>query len=266
MVLMVGVNFFFAYIAASRLIVGLTVFFLIFLGVMELIRTLKFLTKQKIVSIAILLGLIIVLVLSNDWFFGPKYHENWKYRLNSVEIIDTTDQRNRFVKIDEVFSLKQQCLIAKALDSQEARNPLKSIDLRLNLLYVGLDFIKNKPVTGIGPGQFRNTLQNSKDKYQVGSLSNPHNYVIEVISQYGLVGWAYFILLATIYFYIFRCFILLKKTPIFFFLIWMHVMMVLWLVPSSFLYLEINWIYVPFLILVFEQLNETKNAVKQDVL
>ncbi len=66
-----------------------------------------------------------------------------------------------------------------------------SIGVRVDLWMQALAQIERHPALGIGPGQ--SALYLSAEHYQAGTIVNPHNPVLEILLEYGLVGgllWA----------------------------------------------------------------------------
>lgn len=71
----------------------------------------------------------------------------------------------------------------------------KSIAVRKNLMKNGLEFFKNSYGLGIGAGNFESYHSNSKIKYNTNGIINSHNWLVQILSQYGILisillsGW-----------------------------------------------------------------------------
>jgi len=119
---------------------------------------------------------------------------------------------------------------------------LSSTTVRKNLIYNGFDIIKSHPILGIGPGQFRVLHKDGRVKHNTESVVNPHNYIIELIAQYGVFGWLYFSFLGVLFFIQIK--ICAKTKENYWILSLIPVFLFYSLSPSSFLVLDINWIFI----------------------
>ncbi len=64
-----------------------------------------------------------------------------------------------------------------------------SVESRVNLVWNGMDFAWQSRGVGIGAGGFEVAMQSGENRFPVGpGVVNPHNFWIEMLSQYGLVG------------------------------------------------------------------------------
>lgn len=165
-------------------------------------------------------GLILsaIVYVKSDPFYGPKY----------VEGNYTTDG------IYEVFSLPD--------------TSTNSMDVRTNLFKNGREMIAEQPLTGIGAGQFRYRHATKRVGNETGTVQGPHNYIIEVMSQYGIIGGLLFIFLFVAFAGTFSRFWSAKKNYYHLLLLFL-IFPILGLTPSSFLYMDINWIFISFLII-----------------
>lgn len=119
--------------------------------------------------------------------------------------------------------------------------------VRKNLFFNGVDFIKEKPVLGIGPGQFRYRHKEHLIKNETGTIVGPHNYLVEVVTQYGIMGWCYLFMLGYLFFsQVKNC--IRNREGIWKVVVW-PMLALMMLMPSSFLYMDINWFIVPVLAL-----------------
>jgi len=75
-----------------------------------------------------------------------------------------------------------------------------SASIRLNLLKDGMVFLRQSWGAGIGPANFEHLMLTGQGPYPTEGYVNPHNFWLEVASQYGLlvfVGFAGWMLFAT---------------------------------------------------------------------
>lgn len=125
---------------------------------------------------------------------------------------------------------------------------MSSDDVRKGLINNGIEFIKEQPVLGIGPGEFRQRHATGKVVHAAGTVVGPHNFPIELISQYGLIGWMCgFIWLALLVF-IWKQF--RRKQVNIWTVLLIPAMAVCSLMPSGFLYLDIHWMIIPVILLM----------------
>jgi hypothetical protein len=119
--------------------------------------------------------------------------------------------------------------------------------LRKNLIINGIDFIKSAPVLGIGPGGYAQKCKKKQNKYFVNTHTSPHNFPIEIISQFGLFGWLYFSFLIFIFVSFFQIRTTISSAENIALVFLMVSLPFLWMMPSSYLYLSINWLLLPIL-------------------
>ena len=154
----------------------------------------KSLKKHLFVTVSFLC--LMVTFFSNEIFLGPKYENSKNYRINELSVINKTENGSYEVsKVKEKLSQKEQNKLINDLDSINKNNPKKSFNIRKNLILNGLDFIKEKPFIGLGPGGYEQRCLLNKNNYFVASQVSPHNLPIEIISKYGCFGWFYFLFL-----------------------------------------------------------------------
>jgi hypothetical protein len=202
---------------------------------------------------------LIITVVSNPIFLGPKYKNGAKYRLNGISIIEEKNNQLKVLTAKESLSISKQKKVIQYLDSVNTKSPDGSSNLRKNLILNGIDFIKSAPVFGIGPGGFAFKLKHNKQKYYVHTHTSPHNFPIEIISQFGVFGWFYFCALLYI---LFRLTLLRKKLKrnykIALSFLFLSIPL-LWMMPSSYLYLNIHWLFLPLLVIQLNIIKENSN-------
>ena len=123
-----------------------------------------------------------------------------------------------------------------------------SVEIRQNLILNGMEYIKEEPLTGIGAGQFRYRHRIGQKAYDTSTVTNPHNFFIEIVSQYGIFAWIFIGFLAVGFI----------KTILGVFHNWRenYTLLIIFflypiftLVPSAFLYQEINCLFTAVLII-----------------
>ena len=222
-VTLMTICFLFAFNASSRIAMWLI------LGILGLALIKGFWQKitatWRVWILPTVLGLIFftIALFSNPLFVGPKYTQH------------------NFLTTGEYVRLP------KSLPSEG----MSSDNIRMALLKNGLDFIKEQPILGIGPGEFRERHARNLVQHDAWTVHGPHNFPLELVSQYGIIGWIYG-------------------------LIWFALMVFLWgqfrkgrinvwalclipalafcsIMPSGFLYLDIHWLLVPVLLILILQ-------------
>jgi hypothetical protein len=116
----------------------------------------------------------------------------------------------------------------------------ESLKIRIKLFQNGIYLIKTHPIFGVGPGQFQELNKLKKVPNDIGENCSPHNYFIELISNYAILAFAFFIFI----------FILLSR--LFTYKIqnsyWLIVTFFLFslasVIPSAFTYHPINWFFM----------------------
>ena len=205
---------------------------------------------------AIALILLTITVFTNTLFFGPKYKNAANYRLNGVQIVNQKNGKMEVISAKEKLSNLEQNQVIKYLDSVNTKSPEGSINLRKNLILNGIDFIKLAPIFGLGPGGFALKIKRNEHKHFIHTHTSPHNFPIEIISQFGVFGWCYFGMLAFLFLKIMRLhkFISFNQKVAFIFIF--ASLPFLWMMPSAYLYLSIHWLFLPLLLIQLLQIQE----------
>ncbi len=204
--------------ADARLMLVTDIILLIWILIRTFIDYFDSLKSFRYWMIPLSLILMTIVYVKSEKFFGPKY----------VEGNYTTEG------IYEVFPLPD--------------TSVNSIDVRKNLLSNGMDMIAEQPLTGVGAGQFRYRHAEKLVNKDTGTVQGPHNFTVEVLSQYGIIGWLLFIFLFVAFAGTFSRFWSAKRN--YYHLLILFVIYPLFsLTPSSFLYMDINWIFLSFLII-----------------
>lgn len=216
----------------------------------------KLLTLRNIGWFGLIAALSGLLLVRNDIQKGPAYDwKNGQYVLNGIHVMVDNDTNFRLIRaLDTVPDARRQQLL-DAFYARDYSGPTSN-DLRKNLVLNGVDMIKSNLLLGVGPGQYRARSRSGEVPNDVGSLNSPHNYFIEVSSQYGLAGIFYFL-------FIFG----LGLRVLFLKINWLQklglgcvfaVYFLTSMIPSSFLYLDVNWLFLP-LLLAYTPLGGQKN-------
>jgi O-antigen ligase len=147
--------------------------------------------------------------------------------------------------------VEDQARVIDYLNLQIETAHLNSNEVRLNLLLNGIDFIKEEPLIGIGPGAFRMHHKEHKVSNPTETVIGAHNFPIEIVSQYGLFGWLYLLIVLSILIAFLLKYKKNKQNGMDWIIAFFIFLPLLWLLPSSFLYLDLNWMILPLLIILF---------------
>jgi hypothetical protein len=203
-----------------------------------------FYKKQLIINKNIVftgsLLLLIFLYFSTEKFYGPMFNNSINYRLNEIKFIKKDANNFEIYSISKNCTQSEQKIISAKLDSLEISDG--SIAIRKNLILNGLEFIKEKPIFGIGPGNYVKRHMDHDVRYKTSTVTSAHNFVIEIISQFGIFAWTYFGIFFILIVRTLKSTSHLNKKYIFLFYV---IVPVLWMMPSSYLYLDINWLLLP---------------------
>lgn len=245
--LFVVVLFMFSRYADSRFGNLISGILLLYIWVSKVIEFRKDVSLRKSVPYLIAVGLFVLSLCINPMFIGPEYKSAEHYRLNGIQVLQEDSSGISVHSAKEILTEEKQKDLIQYLDSVNTLNPENSNNLRLNLIKNGLEFIKESPVLGIGPGGFQKRHLDNEVKYPAFTQTSAHNFPIEIISQFGLLAWLYFGILAWMFIDFLRKRRQLFKEKNQWVIILFFVLPLLWLMPSAFLYQPINWILLPLL-------------------
>jgi len=193
--------------------------------------------------------LLLTTILTNSLFFGPKYGNSANYRLNGVQVVRNENGKTEVIAAKEILSIAEQNQVIKYLDSVNTKSPENSVNLRKNLILNGIDFIKSAPIFGLGSGGFTLKTKRNEHKHFIHTHTSPHNFPIEIVSQFGIFGWFYFGLITFILFQFYK----LRNTISTSLKIALITLIIslpfLWMMPSAYLYLNIHRLFLPLLLI-----------------
>lgn len=204
-------------------------------------------------------------VIFNPLFLGPKFKNSTDYRINSISLLKEENNHLKIVPAKNALDNTQQEKLTNYLDSVNSKSPEGSMNLRKNLILNGIDFIKSAPILGIGPGGFADKISSSKPNYFVHTHTSPHNFPIEIISQSGIFGWGYFVFLFYIIYNLFRLQKRISSNQKVSLIVLFISMPCIWMMPSSFIYLNIHWLFLPLLLVYLTMIQEKSisDVIKQ---
>jgi len=250
--------FLYSQLASARLgvITTLIIFSMyILLYVPYMYESIKKMRERKmefVFSIALLLMMVVVF-FSNEKYYGPIWAqtivENAGFdgensRVSTQFNLKLKENKNPI--LGDKYVLRLTDVHHYNLDSLD--DGYNSSKIRAGLIFNGYHLLKESMLFGVGPGQFRHKhLQKDVVFYTKTNIS-PHFWFVELISQFGLV-----IFIPFIGFLLWVFSVVYKKIKTNFFtcgliLIALLVYGITSLLPSSFLILDVNWVFLGILI------------------
>lgn len=226
-------GFLFATIASSRLAIIVLIGLFMLIGAKRAYAYVRAKGRVEYVAIACGIALFGILLATNPLFIGPKYTKS-NFTTDGVRI---------------------------ALPKSLPHEGLSSNEIRKGLLFNSIDFIKESPILGIGAGQFRERHTLGNVQHDTGTVTGAHNYPMELVTQYGIIGWLYFLVLAVLFGSLWSKF--RKGWVNIWTLLLLPVLLVCSLMPSGFLYLDIHWLVIPLVLLVTLSAEPPKQEVHE---
>ena len=254
--------FFISFICQARLgiLVSISIASVFFLYLLwEFISTAA-LSKKRIVvvcSSGLVLGILIVLFSKEKFYKIPDHqlrHSNEAVLVYSV-VKDSITNAEYVVKND-----RDSVLLSERDTTKEkvvhSRNNTNSENERLALLKNGIDFLVQSKFMGVGPGQYRELHETNKIKNFAHGNNSAHFWLLELFSQYGIfIFLGYVILLLWIFIASLKAIKTNLESTTYFAMALIGFVGASCL-PSGFLILDINWIFVAVLVVVAANLQK----------
>lgn len=175
---------------------------------------------------------------------------------NEVDVASGSEISHQQKLLNEYHEKVKKAYGSNAYDSL-------SVNVRKNLFLSGVDFASSSYLIGVGAGSFEAKMKKGENKYPTYGMPNPHNYFIEVFSQYGIL-----ITLIILSFFIFigwRVLLSLYNSIAFeeslFILLLISCYGLLSNANSSFLPLPLNWFMFSLIIILFDKFY-SKDGIK----
>ena len=222
-ILILAIELFFAHMALSRF----SILILITLMLYVLYVTYKecFNRKNRLIIVYSIISIILIFSV-RSLYLGPMLITYFAKKNDPVLLQQTSE------KIDKDSNL--------VVIKDTITPPLDSYNVRKNLMINGYKIAKSHPILGCGPGQFKYNLKKFGSKYPIDKNYSPHNYCIELISQYGIFGAILYLIPFALLVYLFL-FLKHRNTLFALSIVYYYIIS---LIPSSFLYLDINWVFI----------------------
>lgn len=187
--------------------------------------------------------IFIVVCITHTIFIGPKFQNAKHYRLNSILLLEKHGTTWNVDSARHVLNSEDQISVENYLDSINTRGGHTSTYLRQQLILKGIGFIREHYILGLGPGGFKNAiLQNPQ--ITTGQHISAHNFPIELISQFGILGSLYFVILVVLWYKIYRVLKYTDWSKVYFFSLIIS-MPIIWSMSSAYLYQFTHWLLLP---------------------
>lgn len=152
------------------------------------------------------------------------------------------------------------------LDSILKKKALNSNSVRKNLLLNGLDYLKKSNYMGLGAGGFQASNLLKLNKYPDNEVVGAHNFMIEILSQYGVIIFA--MLMSVFIWILFALFQAFKRRlwdEKHFLVLWLLITLVfMGNANSTFLSLPINWFLVVLVLVFANELMESRKDLNEN--
>tara|TARA_B110000908_G_C10262071_1_gene460108 strand:- start:3652 stop:4890 length:1239 start_codon:yes stop_codon:yes gene_type:complete len=239
-ILLMFTDLFISILTFSRFGMFLSVFLIFAYLVLLLPHFFFYLNKNKRLRIYVVVSILmmVILYIKTPKYYGPIWNKNAKIaeKIDGINTeINTENHLSKLEDFETVNTIKER----ESYDSKRVRKAL---------FFNGLEMLAESNYIGVGPGQFRGRHKNNEVIYYTKTNVSPHFWAIEILSQYGMIIFG--IYLFFIGWIIVKSFRVMKSH--FFYgsipLITLFIFAVCSLMPSSFLILDINWIFVAVMI------------------
>ena len=185
--------------------------------------------------------------------------------LNSASFEAVTGNRLKEGKVVPSYILERDVLIQNSPNQKV----LSSDEVRKNLFLNGIDLLRESNYFGGGAGSFKEMIYANKNRYPVGNVLNPHNFIIEICAQYGVFIFALLLGMILWPLAIITSDLFAKKWSNHhtFVIVLVIGMLFMGNANSNFLPLTINWIHLTLILIVSNELianrkrkNDSKNS------
>lgn len=207
-------------------------------------------SKKHCFALAIILGLAILTFASNPLYFGPIWEKSDKYIENSIMLVQTESPYNVVDHKSLDTCKNKQEIVTAFKNHRTTETSLGSDAVRSKLIKNGLYLFANSNGLGVGPGMYRYYHDQKQIPNNVVLQNGPHNWTIELVSQYGIIGILY-LLLFTYMTVVSILSIKKAKDSVILFLFSTLIFFIMSNSPSAFGLLDINWIFTGIILLFF---------------
>lgn len=214
----------------------------LFFGFMVIRKDFFVTYKIHVISLLSMILCLLIVAFQNPIFYGPIWKNGKDYLLNSVLVIKESKNKIQFHSSSELVEKYGKEKIIDLYYEYQSHGKAPSSFVRKNLVLNGMYLIKKHPIMGVGAGQYSWLSTHGKLPYSTGTVSSPHESVIEFTSQYGVPMLLVILLLtARTFLFILKS----QKNKLRFAFIWTFVVGISWVIaamPSAWLVLNCGWI------------------------
>ena len=205
-------------------------------------------SKFTLITVGFTLVFFLIVYVKNEKYYGPIWQNEIADKQSEMLEKKFKKKNNQFDDCcyGDFGAIKYDILNYVEKDSLDSL--FNSTQIRKGLILNGVDFFKESVIIGIGPGQYRYRHKTHDIEYYTKTNISPHFWLIELLSQFGLLIFVpYIVLLIWI---VVRAISMIKRElfTAASILICMIIFGLSSLLPSSFLILEINWIFIALIV------------------
>lgn len=213
-------------------------------------RSIKYYIIKHYIPILIILIFTLCAFMFNPLYFGPLWQKSDRYIENSILLVQT-DYPYKVIDNKSLDTCKNRDEIISAFKSYRSDVASKGSDaVRAKLIKNGLFLFTKSNGIGVGPGMYRYYHDIKQIPNNVALQNGPHNWAIELISQYGILGILYFLLFLYMT-VVSLCSLKKAKEAAILFLFSTLIFFIMSNSPSAFGLLDINWIFTGIILLFF---------------
>ncbi|MBK7128339.1 MAG: hypothetical protein IPH66_03105 [Crocinitomicaceae bacterium] len=225
-----------SYVSFARIGNQICLFIALCMAVFDIVNYLKKKNLNTRYPLIFMIAVGAIVFIPMEKYYGPI----WKFKETGKEL----DNMNEMISMSQI--------------SKQNKIEMNSNKIRVALIKNGLDYTLQSRLIGIGPGQFRYKERTNDKKYYTTTVEGPHFWFIEIVSQYGiLIFLGYLFFLWMIFFNAVKQ---VKKDAekSFYIILSLFVFCAISVMPSAFLILDINWIFILTLIILVSEYQSSK--------
>lgn len=216
--------------------------------------------KKYLWWFAVILFCLIFCFATKEIYKGPYWKDSEHYLIPSISSAKIEAGKLYFYSPDSLVKQFGEKEVIKAYREYQMRGTDWSTNIRKNLLMNGWYLTKQSKFVGVGPAQFRWYHQQKLVPYPTTTVDSPHDGLMEILSQYGLLIFIPYVFI--LFFYWVKALQSRKQNMNYFFILTACYLIFIIIsdMPSAFLILNIGWILIPILLISASQLQKENNA------
>ncbi len=190
---------------------------------------------------------------TKEIYKGPYWKDSEHYLIPSIHPAKTENDKLFFYSSDSLVKQFGEKEVIKSFRDYQMRGTDWAVNIRKNLLKNGWYLTKQSRFMGVGPAQFRWYHQQKQVPYPTTTVDSPHDGLMEILSQYGILILVPF--LSILFYYWLTAFRINKKISNYFILLTACYLILIIIsdMSSAWLILNIGWLLIPVLLIASSQ-------------